>query len=227
MATQYPRSWPGDENTSTLSMDVARVEEARRKEYEKIEQVNAMYKSAKALGFPERVTCEVENPYYVMICIPNCFNPKHIDTVVRLSAEIPSSFVRYKLRADVDLNNQFLYIDNNETEVPGFVIWLLVCMKLFYRKDWDGRKWIDEKEAFKFEQEYLEFEQEYPTTFSEASQISKLQSDIMEKLAEKLAKDLDDEITRAVRDNPEHSEVRVGNTIYKSPFSKSPFIGGV
>ena len=42
-------------NTSTSSIDCAKVEEARRREYEKIEQVNRMYMAARALGFPDRI----------------------------------------------------------------------------------------------------------------------------------------------------------------------------
>jgi len=196
-------------NTSTLSCDVAKVERARRREYEKIEQVNEMYLGAKALGFPDKLTSELtyEN-YAVIVSIPNCFNPRYIE------GKTPASFIKLRVtRKAIEEYGTFLE-ENKEAEIPNFVLWLLVCMKLFYKKDWDGEKWRNVGEAFKFAQEYPKFEAEYPATFSEPSQVSDLHEKIMKELTETLAKSIDDEIMKEMKKDPDHWHVQAGNTIY-------------
>jgi hypothetical protein len=81
-------------------------------------------------------------------------------------------------------------------------------MKLFYGKDWDGRRWIDEKEGFsKYEDSF--------TTYSEASQVSHLNEEVMKKLSEQLAYDIDNEIMKAMVKDSESWKVQVGNVVSK------------
>jgi hypothetical protein len=80
-------------------------------------------------------------------------------------------------------------------------------MKLFYEKDWDGRKWIDEK--VRFDRYTDSF-----TTYSETIQISELREEIVRKWSEQIAKDIDNEIMKAVIKDPEKWKVQVGNTVY-------------
>lgn len=221
-----PRQLSGSSalNTSTLSTDVAKIETARRKEYEKVEQVNAMYMGAKALGFPEQVS-EIENPYYVVVSIPNCFNSRDI------VGESPTSFIRLRLKSGtLDIDDPSLIDDNNEIGIPNFVVWLLVCMKLFYRRDWDGRKWIDEKEGFTKYGESL-------STYSEPGQVSTITEEVIKELSKKMAEDIDNEIMKAITNNPENWKVQAGNIAYGSgdkvtivnpPSIKiKPYIGGL
>jgi hypothetical protein len=195
------------DNTSSVSIDYAKIEAARRKEYEKIEQVNAMYASAKALGFPDRVS-EVKNPHYVIVSIPNCFNSRDV------VGDSPCSFMKFRLHIDGNLEKQFLYGDDHKSDVPNFVLWLLVCMKLFYKKDWDGKKWIDEKDAFvKYEETLIKPSDSWIKEYS-AWPENNLMDDIVKGLAEKMAKDIDDQIMKEMISNPDDWSVRSSNTVY-------------
>jgi len=200
-----------DKNTTALSHNVAKIESDRRKEYEKIVQANEMYKGAKVLGFPERVSLELEYSYYIIVSIPSCFSCKN---VVGISyGKPPCFFVRVKLDSSLSIPEQFLYEFSDEPDVPNFLVWLLVCMKFFYRKDWNGREWVDEKESRNYHMESF-------TTYSETSQISELREEIAAKMAEQIARDIDNEIIRAVKKDPENWQVQVGNVVYGSSSEK-------
>jgi len=196
-------------NRTTLSIDVAKVEETRRREYEKVEQVNAMYKAAKALGFPEKVSLDVKYqlPYYVIVSVHRCFDLKYY---AHAEYDNGSLCFFYRLRfepSDIESLYDQICVAPDGGDIPKFVVWLLVCMKLFYKKDWDGRKWIDEKEGFtKYEDSF--------TTYSEASQVSNLRVEVVKKLAEQLAYDIDNEIMKAMVKDPESWKVQVGNVVY-------------
>jgi len=188
-------------HVSGVSIDVAKVEDVRRREHEKVEQVNRMYKAAKALGFPDQVKPEFEC-YSVIVLVPSCFDVKNSGVVHYNSSQL---FLRLKLHVDF-LCNHFLS-DCEKGDVPNFVLWLLVCMKLFYKKDWDGKKWVDEEVIF------ADYHFNQQSTFCENSQVSVL-DEVTYELAKKMAEELDKEIMEAIEKSPNDWKVQKGNVIY-------------
>ena len=198
-----------EKNTTALSHEVAMVEKERVRKHEEIVQANAMYKAAKALGFPDKVSLDVKYqlPYYIIVSVHRCFDPNYY-----MSAEYDNGFLCFFYRLKLEPSDTESIYDQISVapgvapgggEIPKFVVWLLVCMKLFYEKDWDGRKWIDEKESFN----------KYEESFSTYSEIAK-------KMAEQMAKDIDNEIIKAVVRDPENWQVQVGNVVYGNPSKK-------
>ena len=188
-------------NRTTLSIDVAKVEETQRREYKKIEQVNMMYKAAKALGFPKKVSeANYRYPYYVVVSIPRCFDSKYYPGK---DVGNPCFFYRLKITSS-DAGSIYDEISETKEEIPNFILWLLVCMKLFYKMDWDGRKWIDQTEGFT----------EHGDIFDTTHTIPDVYSEIASKLAEKMAKDIDNEIMMAIKQDPKNWKVQIGKTIY-------------
>ena len=214
---------------TTTAIDVEKVEREHRRYYEKIEQVNKMYIAAKALGFPERLASELKyKNYEVVVCVPRCFDPKYYKLKTDVLA-LPSLFLKLRIKGGCAqfICEQVSSGKATTEEIPDCALWLLVCMKLFYRKDWDGKKWIDEKEAFDIYQNSASkfsekvFEQEYPIDFK--TNID-LHEKVMKDLSEQMAKQLDEEIMRAVRKSPEDWHVQVGNVVY-GPFEKGKIYG--
>jgi len=186
---------------SSLSTDVAKVEAAQRREYKKIEQVNMMYKAAKALGFPKKVSeANYRHPYYVVVSIPRCFDSKYYPGK---DVGNPCFFYRLKITSS-DAGSIYDEISETKEEIPNFMLWLLVCMKLFYKKDWDGRKWIDQTEGFT----------EHGDIFDITDIIPDVYSEVVSKLAEKMAKDIDKEIMETYMKDPNNCRVQIGNTVY-------------
>jgi hypothetical protein len=202
------------ENTSTTSIDFAKIERARRKEHEKIEQVNMMYRTAKELGFPEQVQLELKHSHYVIVSIPNCFDGE--DYYYEKS---PTFFIRVRIKSLLfGYSCGEVFEEDGSLGVPNFVMWLLICMKLFYKKDWDGKQWIDQKDAFRYQQESFKYQEMFsvPTsTYSEMANVSDIQSKVVKQLAEKMALELDDKIIKAVKENSNDWKVQVGNVIYQ------------
>ena len=211
-----------DKNTTGVSSHVAMVEGERRRKYEEIIQANTMYKAAKALGFPDKVLLDVKYqlPYYIIVSVHRCFDPQYYNYI---STEYDNGslcfFYRLKLEpSDTESIYDQISVAPGGEEIPKFVVWLLVCMKLFYEKDWDGRKWIDEKECFKYDESL--------STYRETSQISDMWwGEVTKKMAEQMAKDIDNEIIKVVRKNPENWQVQIGNVVYGNPSKK--YLGGL
>ena len=95
-------------NISTSSIDYAKIDEARRREYEKIEQVNRMHMAARALGFPDKISSEVKykSSYYVIISIHDCFDPEYYKWS-RSTAVVVNSHCFF---IDLGLNHLMLFL---------------------------------------------------------------------------------------------------------------------
>lgn len=189
-------------NASTSSVDYAKIEEGRRRQYKKIEQMNLIYRSAKELGFPEKVIeTTKQGPYYVIVSVPRCFDSRYYP-----GKDVGNPCFFYRLKIDsFDAASIYDGILGEMEEIPSFVLWLLVCMKLFYKKDWDGKKWIDENEGFK---------DDGTSTYSEFSEVSEIHEEVVAKLAEQMAIEVDREIMKAIQKDPNEWHVQVGNVIY-------------
>ena len=209
-------------STSTSSIDCAKVEAARRREYEKIEQVNRMHMAARALGFPDKISSEVKykSSYYVIISIHDCFDPEYYKWSRSTAVVVNSHCFFYRFRFEpsdaISLYEQISTQRASESpaqlssEVPSSILWLLVCMKLFYEKDWDGKKWIDQKDAF------TRYEEKFGTTTSicdEMTNVSDIQSELIRQMGEKMAKDIDDEIIKAMKTSDDW-KAQIGNVVY-------------
>jgi hypothetical protein len=213
-------------NISTSSIDYVKIEEARRREYEKIEQVNRMYMAARALGFPDRISSQVkyDHPYYVIVSVHRCFDLKYYEWVSTSTQGVNSSCFFQRLRFEpsdgISVYEQISNrkdLEENDSDIPNFVLWLLICMKLFYEKDWDGRQWIDQKDAYN---KYGD------TNYSKLADISDIQSEIVKQLAEKMARDIDDEIMKEITKSTDGNwKVQNGNAIYHP--KNNIIIGGV
>jgi hypothetical protein len=83
-------------------------------------------------------------------------------------------------------------------------------MKLFYEKDWDGKKWIGHKDAFTRNEEKFGAS---TSTCDEMTHVSDIQSELIRQMGEKMAKDIDDEIIKAMKTSDDW-KVQIGNVVY-------------
>jgi hypothetical protein len=189
----------------------------RRREYEKVEQCNNMYLAAKALGFPEKISgkVEIEPPYHVIISVPQCFDPKvrgsfhsyPYDNTERFFYEVKLTAIESdSIYEEIcSFGGEFSTYELR-LEMSNPIFWLLICMKLFYQKDWDGKQWIDQKERFEYKCSYPDLH-----LHDDAENVLDM---LTKNLAEKMAKQIDNEIMETMIKDPDNWKVQVGNTTY-------------
>lgn len=91
------------------------------------EEINLMYFKAKALGFPDKVNFQAKVYTRVKINTPSWVG-------------FPNVVLFHPNDNFLETLNEFSY---DEYGMSNEVCSLLILMKLFYHKDWNGTDWID------------------------------------------------------------------------------------